>query len=81
MHLGSLLVADTKAAGHGFHDVYAQPQALQVYRQTGKFPDGTVLVGEGSAQGEIRNNDHGCSAVGGRHQHMVRDGQGHPGPF
>ena len=45
-HLGSLLVADTKAAGHGFHDVYAQPQALQAYRQTGKFPDGTVLVKE-----------------------------------
>lgn len=45
-HLGSLLVADPKAAGHGFHDVYTQPQAAQTYRQTGKFPDGTVLVKE-----------------------------------
>ena len=45
-HLGSLLVADPKAPGHGFHDVYAQPQAVLAYRQTGKFPDGTVLVKE-----------------------------------
>ena len=45
-HLGSLLVADPKAPGHGFHNVYAQPEAVKAYRQTGKFPDGTVLVKE-----------------------------------
>ena len=45
-HLGSLLVADPKAPGHGFHSVYAQPQAVKAYRQTGKFPDGSVLVKE-----------------------------------
>jgi len=45
-HLGSWLVADVNAPGHGFHDVYAQPQAVRHYRRTGRFPDGTVLVKE-----------------------------------
>ncbi|MBX9606645.1 MAG: cytochrome P460 family protein [Gammaproteobacteria bacterium] len=45
-HLGSWVVADTAAPGHGFHDVYTQAPAVEAYRQTGKFPDGTVLVKE-----------------------------------
>ncbi len=45
-HLGSWLVAEPKAPGHGFHDVYAQPEAVKAYRQSGKFPDGSVLVKE-----------------------------------
>lgn len=45
-HMGSWLVADPKAPGHGFHDVYTQREAVKAYRKTGKFPDGTVLVKE-----------------------------------
>jgi Cytochrome P460 len=46
VHLGSWLVADTKAPGHGFHDVYTQSEAAQIFLKTGAFPDGTVLVKE-----------------------------------
>ncbi|MFC6672224.1 cytochrome P460 family protein [Marinobacterium aestuariivivens] len=45
-HLGSWIVADTSAPGAGFHDVYTQPEAAQAYRESGHFPDGTVLVKE-----------------------------------
>jgi Cytochrome P460 len=45
-HLGSWVVVDAKAPGHGFHDVYAQPEAVLTFQKTGKFPDGTVLVKE-----------------------------------
>lgn len=45
-HLGSWVVEESKAPGYGFHDVYAQPEAVTAYRKTGKFPDGTVLIKE-----------------------------------
>lgn len=45
-HLGSWAVADSTAPGHGFHDVYTQPEAARQFRATGKFPDGAVLVKE-----------------------------------
>ncbi len=45
-HLGSWVVTDEKAPGHGFHDVYTQPEAARAFNQTGKFADGTVLVKE-----------------------------------
>jgi Cytochrome P460 len=45
-HLGSWVVVDTKAPGHGFHDVYAQPEAVLTFQKTGKFPDGAILVKE-----------------------------------
>lgn len=43
-HLGSWFVPEGGAAG--FHDVYAQPEAVTEYRKTGTFPDGAVLVKE-----------------------------------
>ena len=43
-HLGSWFVPEGGAAG--FHDVYAQPEAVKAYRETGKVPDGAVLVKE-----------------------------------
>ena len=43
-HLGSWFVPEGDASG--FHDVYMQPEAIAVYRKTGKFPDGAVLVKE-----------------------------------
>ena len=45
-HLGSWLIADEKAPGHGFHDVYTQPKAVDYYHENGSFADGTVLVKE-----------------------------------
>lgn len=30
----------------GFHNVYTQPESAAAYRETGEFPDGTVLVKE-----------------------------------
>lgn len=45
-HLGSWVVADEKAPGYGFHDVYTQPDAAQGYLAKGEFPDGSVLVKE-----------------------------------
>ncbi|MEZ5523351.1 MAG: cytochrome P460 family protein [Pseudomonadales bacterium] len=43
-HLGSWFVPEGGAAG--FHDVYAQREAVEAYRKTGMFPDGAVLVKE-----------------------------------
>jgi cytochrome c len=45
-HLGSWAVNDANAPGHGFHDVYTQPEVVKAFRETGQFPDGTVLVKE-----------------------------------
>ena len=44
VHLGSWGSADLHSADPGQHDVYTQPESLQAYRETGKFPDGAVLV-------------------------------------
>lgn len=57
-HLGSWIVADDKAPGHGFHDVYTQPEAVLGYRETGKFPDGTLLIKE------IRAIESGAKTTG-----------------
>jgi len=43
-HMGSWFVPEGGAAG--FHDVYAEPGAVAMYRKTGAFPDGAVLVKE-----------------------------------
>jgi len=44
VHLGSWFVPEGGASG--FHDVYANAEAVEGYRKTGKFPDGSVLVKE-----------------------------------
>ncbi len=46
VHLGSWGSADLNSADPGQHDVYTQPESLEAYRKTGKFPDGAVLVKE-----------------------------------
>lgn len=46
VHLGSWIVPDAKAPGHGFHDVYAPRKTVDAYRNTGQFVDGTMLVKE-----------------------------------
>lgn len=57
-HMGSWAVLDAEAPGHGFHDVYAQKDAVKAYRETGKFPDGTVLVKE------VRKVESGLQTTG-----------------
>jgi hypothetical protein len=37
---------DGKAGFPEFHNVYIQPEAYQAYRNTGEFPEGTVLLKE-----------------------------------
>ena len=44
VHLGSWFVPD--GAAGGFHDVYTEPESVEAYRRTGKFPDGATLVKE-----------------------------------
>ena len=60
-HLGSWIVDDNQAPGYGFHDVYTQPEAAQAYRDTGEFPDGTVLVKE------VRGVESGVKTTGQAH--------------
>jgi hypothetical protein len=46
VHLGSWGSADLNSSDPGQHDVYTQPETLEEYQKTGKFPDGAVLVKE-----------------------------------
>lgn len=45
-HISPEKGAEEAAGAAGFHNVYTQLSALQAYRETGKFPDGAVLVKE-----------------------------------
>ena len=45
-YLGAFVVPDEKAEGYGFHDVFTQPSTVKAYKETGKYPDGAVLVKE-----------------------------------
>src|SRR3979411_1101587 len=45
--LGSwAIAADNGQGSKEIHEVYASPGAIDAYRKTGRFPDGTVLVKE-----------------------------------
>lgn len=44
VHLGSWFVPAGEASG--FHDVYAERDAVRAFREAGAFPDGAVLVKE-----------------------------------
>lgn len=43
--LGAFSVLGEKGAAE-FHVVYTQPESVEIYRRTGQFPDGTILVKE-----------------------------------
>lgn len=45
-HLGSWVVTDPAAPGHGFHDVYTDAKNVEVFRKTGGFSDGAMLIKE-----------------------------------
>lgn len=53
VHLGTWVVTSQAATGpdqggtshaNGLHEVYTQPESLKIYRKTGSWPDGTVLI-------------------------------------
>ncbi len=44
--LGSWSTADADGVQNGMHQVYASPGSIEGFRQSGQFPDGSVLVKE-----------------------------------
>ncbi len=44
VHLGSWYVPEGGASG--FHDVYTEKNTVTIFKKTGKFPDGAILVKE-----------------------------------
>jgi len=45
VHLGSWFVNnDDQASGPGVHDVYSNPDAVEEFKRTGRWPDGAVIV-------------------------------------
>ena len=77
VHLGSWFVPKGEASG--FHGVFTQPKSLKAFQETGKFPDGTVIVKE------LRASKPGNFTTGENVQHetqvikqwfvMVKDGK------
>ncbi|HEV2986952.1 MAG TPA: cytochrome P460 family protein, partial [Candidatus Angelobacter sp.] len=45
-HLGSWYVEDKKDGSGSLHDVYAEPEAVVTFRNTGKWPHGATIVKE-----------------------------------
>jgi hypothetical protein len=78
VHLGSWFVPEGDASG--FHDVYTEQATVEVYRQTGKFPDGATLVKElrASAAGNYTTGQNVSYASGDLKQWfvMIKDTQG-----
>lgn len=77
-HLGSWVLSDPDSPGHGFHDVYASPEAVDEYRKTGHFPDGTVLVKEirSIAKGPMTTGAAAWADMPMKWFVMVKDGKG-----
>lgn len=46
IHLGSWYIEDAANAPGGMHDVYAEPEAVETFRKTGKWPQGATIVKE-----------------------------------
>ena len=58
VHLGSWFVPEGDASG--FHDVYTEKRSVEVFRKTGKFPDGATIVKElrASSSGDYTTGDN-----------------------
>ncbi|HZT32967.1 MAG TPA: cytochrome P460 family protein [Bryobacteraceae bacterium] len=52
-NLGMGYTAGQPQANPSFHNIYMQPEAYRYYRQTGRFPDKTMLVMERYSAGTI----------------------------
>ena len=53
-HLGSWYVEDKKDGSGSLHDVYAEPEAVVAFRNTGKWPHGATIVKEVRGVGRVR---------------------------
>jgi hypothetical protein len=60
-HLGSWYVEGEKKASDGLHDVYAEPEAVRAFQNTGKWPQGATIVKE------IRASREGKMTTGNAH--------------
>lgn len=77
VHLGTWYVAEGNASG--FHDVYAEPAAVDSYRKTGKWSDGATIVKElrGSQSGDFTTGHVSHASVKIKQWFvMVKDTQG-----
>jgi len=78
VHLGSWFAPEGEASG--FHDVYTERETVEVYRRTGKFPDGATLVKElrSSETGDYTTGTGVSHATSGIKQWfvMIKDTQG-----
>lgn len=76
IHLGSWYVEDAMKGPGSLHDVYAEPEAVMAFRNTGKWPQGATIVKE------IREGSKGTLSTGNAHWDggitqwfvMVKDG-------
>lgn len=55
-----------KAGFPEYHNVYIQPQAYKIYNETGKFPEGTIMLKELQLTQPGENEDGSRSEVSGR---------------
>ena len=65
VHLGSFFVPEGEASG--FHDVYAEAEAVLHYRKNGTFPDGATIVKE------LRPSQSGDYTTGKNVSHATSD--------
>ena len=70
VYLGSPLTPnalnDGKAGFPEYHNVYMHPEAYKIYKTTGKFPEGTILLKELQLTQEAQEKDGSRSEVSGR---------------
>jgi len=70
VYLGSPLTPnalnDGKAGFPEYHNVYIQPQAYKIYKQSGKFPEGTIMLKELQLVMESEEADGSRTEVSGR---------------
>lgn len=57
---------DGKAGFPEYHNVYIQPQAYKIYKETGKFPEGTIMLKELQLTRSGEFKDGSRSEVSGR---------------
>ena len=70
IYLGSPLTPNALNGGNApfpeYHNVYVQPEAYRAYRQTGEFPEGTILLKELQLTRPATNDDGSSVEVSGR---------------
>ncbi|NKB50756.1 MAG: chain A cytochrome P460 [Rhizobiaceae bacterium] len=70
IYLGSPLTPnalnDGEAGFPEYHNVYMHPQAYKLYKQTGEFPEGTILLKELQLTREAEEEDGSRTEVSGR---------------